>query len=420
MSTSLSRFWKPLIAVAVWCMAQGIAVGQTQDGSNSTNDPNKSGLGDGLNFSLNEGDYQFRIGGFLQPSWQYSKLDNQPRAENVFRSKRTYLNFGGRALKEKVSFFVQADFSAATPLLDAWLAYHVTPNWTISAGQRRTFTNNREMTFNEDQLQFADRSLTSNTFAGNGREFGLFVEGKIGTSLVLVPQLAITSGDGPNSFGVNSTDVDLGGFKYGGRLDIYLMGEFSEGNRGLSADLVHETKPKVLIGLAGSFNRGASNAKGEGHGDFLLYGDDKKTKLPDLRKFSVDVLAKYKGFSFLGEYINTSAANLAGVRLDTTGTISSILRPGQISQYLTLGNAISAQLGYVTKSGYALDLRYESLNPEFKDNTASILQQTEVSTLGLSKYFNGNKLKVQASVSNVRYGSGRSALNTELMMQVVL
>ena len=38
------------------------------------------------------------------------------------------------------------------------------------------------------------------------------------------PIMAITSGDGINSFGENSLDSDQGGFKYGGRLNIYPMG----------------------------------------------------------------------------------------------------------------------------------------------------------------------------------------------------
>ena len=41
--------------------------------------------------------------------------------------------------------------------------------------------------------------------------------GKIG----LKPSLAVTSGDGTNSFGENSIDNDQGGLKYGGRMNIY-------------------------------------------------------------------------------------------------------------------------------------------------------------------------------------------------------
>jgi len=375
------------------------------------------GLGHGLNFSLNENQYQFQISGFLQPSWTYSKFDTL-KSENTLRSKRSYLSFSGKALKEKVSFNVTADFSAPSPLLDAWVAYHFLTNWSVSAGQRRTFTNNREMTFNENVLQFSERGLLSSTFSGNGREFGLFVEGKIGKKVVLVPQLAITSGDGPNSFGINSTDVDLGGFKYGGRLDIYPLGEFSEGNQGFSADLKHEAKPKILLGVAGSLNQGASSPKGEGHGDFLMYSKNKQSSLPDYRKFSADILLKYKGFSVMAEWMNASASGLNGLYLDTTSLPKSALKPGQISQFLVLGNAISAQLGYVTKSGFALDLRYSTLNPEFTKETLSLLQENTISTIGLSKYFPDNHLKVQAQASQIEHKGGKKTMQSEVMVQV--
>jgi hypothetical protein len=393
----------------------GLGSVQAQEGAEK---PSSSGLGNGLNFSLNEDQYQFKVSGLLQPSWQFSKIEKQ-KAENTLRSKRSYLNFSGKALKEKVSFFVQVDFSAPTPLLDAWAAYHFNSRWALSVGQRRTFTNNRELTFDEDKLQFSDRAMLSSAFAGNGREFGLFLEGSLGSDFVVRPQLAITSGDGPNSFGLNSTDVDLGGFKYGGRIDLYPLGEFSEGNRGFSADLKHESKPRILIGAAASLNKGASSSQGEGHGDFRFYNKDKTSKLPDYRKFSADILLKYQGFCILAEFMNSSATGLSGIYTDSSAQTSSILKPGQISQFLVLGDAFNLQAGYATKSGFSFDIRYEKHNPEFKDEPLSVLPQAEVSTLGISKYFPDHRLKIQASASQVKYASNQKALRSELMFQVV-
>lgn len=377
----------------------------------------ESGLGSGIRFDLNEGDYQFKVSGMVQPALYYSKQDGQDAMLRL-NTKRSYLNFSGRGINEKVSFFIQANFSSPTPLLDAYVAYHPTERWTISAGQRRTFTNNREMWYDEDKLQFTDRGLLSTQFSNSGREFGLFLEGKLGTQFVLVPQLAITSGDGINSFGTSSTDVDLGGFKYGGRLDVYPLGEFMKGNQGFTADLKHEESPKLLIGVAASLNRGASGSKGESHGDFMFFDNLKKRKLPDYTKVSADVLMKYKGISFLAEYMNASASNLAGTYLDSSA-VPTLLRPGQISNYLVLGSAISVQAGYVTKSGYALDLRYETLDPEFKDQALSVLQQQSAMTVGFTKYFKDNNLKLQAAGSSRRYQSGANYLEAELMLQVV-
>lgn len=377
-----------------------------------------SGLGSGLQFELNEGDYKFKISGMIQPSVSYARLDGQDPTLKL-NTKRTYLNFSGRGLNEKVSFFIQANFSSPTPLLDAYVAYHPSERWTISAGQRRTFTNNREMWYDEDKLQFTDRGLLSTQFSNSGREFGLFIEGKLGTNFVIVPQVAITSGDGINSFGTSASDIDLGGYKYGGRLDIYPLGEFTKGNQGFTADLKHEETPKLLIGLAGSLNRGASGSKGESHGDFMFFDKLKKRKLPDYAKLSADLLVKYKGVSLLAEYMNATASNLNGTYLDSSA-VPTLLRPGQISNYLVLGSAVSVQAGYVTKSGYGVDVRYETIDPEFKDQALSVLQQQSAMTLGLTRYFKDNNLKLQAAVSSKRYQAGRSAIEAELLLQVVL
>lgn len=326
-----------------------------------------NGLGKGFSFSLHDGNYRFKLGGFLQPAIQFNQTGSE-EPNYQLNSRRSYLYLQGKTLENRLSFFAQANFTDPTPLLDAWVGYDIFPFWTLSIGQRRTFTNNREMCFDEDRLAISERSLLSSGFSGNGREFGLFLQGRW---RFLRPQLAITSGDGPNSFGTNATDTDLGGFKYGGRLDALPLGDFSLGNGDMLADLFHEPKLKMVIGVAGSYNQGVSDAKGEGHGSFLFYNAAKQTALPDYRKLSADILLKYKGFSFMAEWMQSTAGNLNGLYLDSSANLRQVLKPGQISQFLILGSAWNAELGYVTKSGYGINLRHSELSPEFSSETDS-------------------------------------------------
>lgn len=373
-------------------------------------------LGQGLQFSFNEGKYQFNIGGFIQPSARYEEL-NGADGDYFFNSKRTYLIISGKAIDEKISFLLQSDFSLRDPLLDAWVAYHPTDNITITGGQKQTFLNNREMIYREDRLQFTDRGRLSQQFSRTGREFGLFVEGSFGTDFIVAPSLAVTSGDGRNSFGADSRDTDKGGVKYGARLDIYPLGAFEEGNDLYTADLAHESKLKVLVGAAFSHNTGASAASGEGHGEFLFYDANGIENLPDYSQQYVDLLLKYKGFSFLGEYVNANASGLELPFLDTSGT--NLLVPTQVSEFLVLGSSYSLQAGYVTKSGYSLDLRYEQTSPEFKNNLNSILPDANSYTIGFTKYFIANNLKLQASYSKIDFAQGTDFSSAELMMQIV-
>ena len=173
---------------------------------------------------------------------------------------------------------------------------------------------------------------------------------------------------------------------------------------------------KLLIGSAASRNFGASDAVGEGHGVFLMYNAAGKIQLPNYNKFVADVLMKYKGFSMLLEYTNATATGLDLLFTDDLG--STILAPTQISQFLILGTGITGQLGYVTKKGYSFDLRYDLTKPEFKQNANSLLNESATYTVGLSKYFDQNNVKVQASMSQTHFPIGPRVLGGMLMVQV--
>jgi hypothetical protein len=370
----------------------------------------------GLTFSFDEGAYQFEMGGFFQPSYQFL-LEEGHLGENYFNAKRSFFRIGGQAREEKLSFLIQTDFSEMRPLLDAWIGYHPTENLSIYMGQRQTFANNLEMRYREDRLQFVDRSQLSTALSRTGREFGLFVEGRFGNTFGVAPMVAITSGDGRNSFGVDARDSDLGGVKYAARLDLFPLGYFSKGNDLYSADLMHEAKPKVMIGAAYSLNEGASNFVGEGHGDFFLYNENGNQTLPNYRQIYLDFLAKYKGFSWLVEFANASANGLGSNRFLNENATQALM-PGQISTLLALGNSYNTQIGYVTKSGYSFDVRYGKASPEFALIAGSALPEMNHFTVGFTKYFKGHNLKAQTAYTLMNFANGPNATLFEVMMQV--
>ena len=367
-------------------------------------------LGDGLGFNVNDGEFKFNISGFIQSVIKHEKTEGAI-ANNYMNARNAFLSISGSMYKDKVSFMLQNNFSNGKPLLDAWVAYSPTSNMKISFGQKQTFTNNREMTFYEDKLQFVDRGIFSSEFSNTGREFGMFLESKLGIkSFIVKPKFAITSGDGVNSFGANSIDVDKGGLKYGGRIDLLPLGDFKPGNDGYIPDLLHEDKIKILAGAAFSYNKGASNKVGEGHGDFVFYDSGLEEKLPDYRKSYGDILIKYKGFSFLGEYVNSSALSLEGSFINATATTPLFMT--EISNYLVLGNGYNIQGGYVYKSGLSLDFKYEKLTREF-NKTTSLLANQDAVTVGITKYLKGNNLKIQTSVSTRNSEQFNTTLNAE-------
>ncbi|MEM6262731.1 MAG: hypothetical protein AAGI38_09510 [Bacteroidota bacterium] len=374
-------------------------------------------LGSGLNFSLENGAYKFKLGGMIQPYMAYEKFEDTP-ADYFFNARRSYFNFSGALAKDKVDFFLQTDFSLAEPLLDAWVAYQPVKELRIIMGQKQTIGNNREMMIMEDQLQFAGRSLLSTVFSRSGREFGLFIESKWGSDKFgVVPQIAVTSGDGRNAFGTDSRDVDQGGFKYAARLDLYPLGFFSEGNGILIADLAHESSPKLVLGVAASFNDGASHLAGEGTREFFLYNALGDVQLPDYRQLYGDLLFKYQGISLLAEYMVATATSLEGAFVDEVGGIALV--PTEISEYLALGTAVNVQTGYMTKGGLGVDVRYSALSPEFETNVNSLVQESSAFTAGAVKYFKGNALKLQIAYTLITRENATDQGMGELMLQLI-
>lgn len=349
-------------------------------------------LGNGLEIRSNKGLHVFNIGGYIQADAQYFKEEQLP-SENRFGIRRAFLHAGGRLFEEKMSFLLQLDVTDPYPLLDAWAAYHFSDKVKLSVGQKQSFSGTRSLMFYDNALALGNRSLADETFFASGRELGAFLETKflVGTAGLRL-DAAITSGDGRNSFGANSTDFDLGGAKYSGRATVYPLGYFTGDNDLTDTDFAREEQLKIALGSAFSYNDGASNKIGEGHGDFMMYDEEGKGHFPDYQKIAVDMLMKYRGFTLLTEYVNAVGAGLDNIYL--TPSVNSKLVPKQIADYLVLGNGLNLQAGYLWKTNWALDMRYSQVSPEWEEN-ATLINNTKAYTLGFAKYFKDNRMKVQ-------------------------
>lgn len=376
-------------------------------------------LGDGISFSFNEGDYEFNIYGFIKPTYIFNDekiYTADGEYSNVFRqfkSQNSNLFFTGFAKDEKLSFTIQMDYSSSNPLVEAFIGYHLNEKTTLYFGQMQVSHNNLEMVHNEDQLRFTNRGILSQTYTENGEEFGLFFETSFGNQFVVNPTLAVTSGDGRNSFGEDSRDSDKGGVKFGSRINILPFGDFSIGNRISTVDLMHEEKPKVQIGVAYSKNIGASNQVGDGHGDFILYDNSGDELFPDYSQLFFDLNLKYKGFSLVLEYADAFASGLDQIYTDPNAF--NLLIPQQISEYLVVGDSQGIQFGYFTKNGISVDFIYESLNPEFDSYESSVLRKSSNMGVGISKYLAGNNLKIQASLFKTAYENLNNLDDDEFM-----
>ena len=351
-------------------------------------------FGSGLHFESSDQNYQFDLGGLMLPYISYESL-NDETTNMYYGSKRTFFHFKANSEKENVSAYFLTDFSSNNPLLEAWVSYKPVDRLSFTFGQFRSIANNREMLMFENSLAYFSRSLLSQTFNASGREFGLKCSYVIGHSdFSLIPMIQITSGDGMNSFGVDSRDVDLGGLKYASRIDVYPLGLFKEGQVSSVNDYAQEESLKVVIGAAASYNDGASNSVGEGHGDFYLFNNLNQVMLPDYRELNIDFLSKYKGFSLMGEYSISTATGLEGL---VTESLIQELQPTDISTYLALGTGLSMQIFYTTKKGYSLGFINSSIKSEF-ENVNSIIKDSNLKSFVLSKRIKDSAVVIQNSL----------------------
>ena len=392
-------------------------------------------LGNGISFSFNDGDYKFNIHGFIRPSYMSSEgeyfLENGVLNEvsKQFSAKSANLFFEGFAAKEKVSFVIHMGYTSSQPLVESYIGYHPLQNMSFYFGQKQVNHNNFEMTKNENHLRFTERSLLSRTHTNFGEEFGIFFNYKFGNQFIYEPSLAITSGDGKNSFGNDSRDTDLGGVKLGARLNVLPMGSFSEGNNESSVDLVGEEELKMQVGFAFSKNFGVSNSVGDGHyydsdddgipdfdGDFLLYDSNGEIDLPDYSQVFFDLSMKYKGFSAVIEYADSYASGIDELYVDQNS--STLLTPSQISSFLVLGSSFNIDMGYFMKKGYSFDFRFGVNKPEF-ENDSSLLVDNKNFGFGISKYLVGNNLKLQFGAYKTDFDNGNKISYGEFLIQIV-
>ncbi len=388
-------------------------------------------FGQGLRFSGKDNNYKMAITGYIQPYLETRKyLDNDDATfYNRFRMRRARFRLSGSSAQEKLTYRIQLDLTGGVEgdpttgslLTDAWVSYDFTKWISVTFGQRAPGSDNRELRMASQTLQLADRSPLTAAFASI-REFGFFVEStqKISPYSYIRSEIAITNGDGPNVVG-----KDHGGLKYGGRIDYLPFGLFSRGGQYRQADLVREQTPKLVIGGNYSYNVGISDRRGNDGGRFIYLDANNKELLPDYAKYGIDFLFKYRGYSVLGEYVNTSSRVPGGItkRILTTaeGTSTNFLVNGvqDITKYIngrmSLGEGYNIQGGYVFKNNISIDGRFAYLKPEADSflNNPTFNNRSHYYTLGITKYLARNYgAKIQLDCTYINAKPGSNDVNT--------
>jgi len=310
--------------------------------------------------------------------------------DDRFLIRRSRLKFSGFAYSPKLEYKVElglsnADISngnipqtgnTANYILDAVLKYNFVGNWSLWFGQTK-LPGNIERVISSGGLQFVDRSNLNSRY-NIDRDAGLQLRYEAAKFRWIG---SISGGEGRNITTNNS-----GGYDYTNRIEWLPLGEFSGNSEYSAADLKREKKPKLFLALTYDYNNHASRQSGQ-LGKFL-------TEQRSLKTWFADLHFKYQGVSTMIEYVEKSAVNGNMIIDSNTDTY--------VDSYFT-GSGLNVQTGYLFKNNVELAGRYTAVNPDKSVyNGVQHRFDNKQYTVGVSKYWTGHSLKLQADATLIK------------------
>jgi phosphate-selective porin OprO/OprP len=327
-----------------------------------------------------------------------------------FLVRRSRLKFDGFAYTPKLTYKMElglsnsdisggSEFTSNTPryILDAVVMWNFYKNFSLWVGQTK-LPGNVERVVSSGNMQLVDRSLLNSRF-NIDRDMGIQLRNEftLGKEFVVRQKLAFSQGEGRNI-----TTGNLGGHEYTARVELLPFGEFTSDGDYSGGDLKREKTPKLSVASTYDFNNNAvKNRSNQGSymtNDIGFYETNIKTLF-------VDAMFKYNGFSVMAEYADRTAGDAFAKNSDGTLTGAKV----------EIGKAINLQSGYLFKNNYEIAARYTQID---LDKTISNKGAQKQTTLGVSKYIVGHKLKIQTDVSYLGVENGTDEVMWRLQFDI--
>lgn len=342
----------------------------------------------GLGFATPDSSYSLNLRFRVQNRALMNTVSDEDLGPGSYeaRVRRCRLVLAGHAVNPRLTYYIQFSFSrgdmdwtsaetttintSVNVVRDAIIFYRPVSSLQIGFGQSK-LPGNRQRINSSGALQFYDRSIVNANFTPD-RDFGLFINhtAHLGKPL-FITKLALTSGEGRNSVSSNT------GLAYTGRLELLPMGAFTDGGDYFEGDVIREEKPKLAIAGGYQYNDLAVRSGGQLGKD--LYGSK------SYNLYMADMVFKYRGFALTAEYI----------RRDTDG--SPVVRGSDGKQRIIVtGDGINTQVSYCFKSRWEVAARHSLVSPHH--DVLAQVRENEQYGLGVTKYLNKHKVKLQANV----------------------
>jgi hypothetical protein len=327
-----------------------------------------------------------------------------------FLVRRARLKFDGYAYTPKLKYKLElglsnrdisgaSGFTSNAPryILDAVVMWNFYENFELWVGQTK-LPGNIERVISSGNLQQVDRSLLNSLF-NIDRDQGIQLRHHtyLTNNFLIREKLAISQGEGRNI-----TTGNLGGHQYTARLELLPLGEFASDGDYSGGDLKREQTPKLLLAATYDNNQGAVKNRSN-QGSYMT--NDLGFYETNINTLFIDLMFKYNGFSFMGEYADRDAKDPIAKNSDGTPT----------GAVVDVGKGINLQTGYLFPSNWEVSGRFTNI--KLDENITGSAPQSQY-TLGLSKYLVGHKLKVQTDLSYLSVDGGTDELMYRLQFDI--
>lgn len=364
-------------------------------------------FGKGLGLTSPDSIFQLNIRFRMQNRATYLHEEDREEDKISAEIRRLRLRFDGYVGSPQFMYAIQLSFAPGDTgggieegenmqiIRDAVVFYQPNDSWTFSFGQTK-LPGNRQRMNSSGALQFTDRSINNADFTID-RDFGFQAhnlnEFKDKFSYNL--KAAITTGEGRND--TQNSDT---GLAYTGKVELFPLGPFKNNGSFFEGDIARETKPKLMLSAAYSYNNKASKTQGQ-LGDRLF---EKR----DLNSLFLDAMLKYNGWSFQSAYMSRAAKDPITVNPDDVTDMA----------FAYVGNGMDYQLSYLFPNNFELLGRY-SYQKMHKDIEALAPDRNQYS-FGITKYIWEHAFKMQAEVTfdEFSYLDGNSQNNWYVRFQV--
>ncbi len=380
------QLFKKAVILACLCFSFSLSAQETPA-------PN---FGKGLfNLVGKDSTWTMRIGARMQilaiANWKESASGDFETQESNMLIRRARLKFDGFAYSPKLKYKLELGLSnrdisggsiytGNTPryILDAVVMWNFHGNWELWFGQTK-LPGNIERVISSGNLQQVDRSLLNSRF-NIDRDMGVQLrhKTKIGKHFLIREKFAISQGEGRNI-----TAGNYGGHQFTSRIELLPFGAFKSKGEYSGSDLKRENSPKLMIAATYDSNQNAVKNRSN-MGSYME--TDAGLFQTDINTWFIDGMFKYRGFSFMGEYSDRSAANAIAKNLDGSET-------GSVVQ---VGKGINLQSGFLLKNNIEISGRLTKI---ILDQVITGKVPETQYTVGMSKYIVGHKLKVQSDFS---------------------